>query len=76
MKDMVDYFRSAVLASGEAQLTDGQLLECFVSHRDEAAVAALVRRHANMVWSICWRILRDRHDTEDAFQATFLVLVR
>jgi RNA polymerase sigma factor (sigma-70 family) len=76
MRDLLDYLRRAVLASGETELTDGQLLECFVSHRDEAAVAALVRRHAQMVWSVCWRILRDHHDAEDAFQATFLVLVR
>jgi RNA polymerase sigma factor (sigma-70 family) len=76
MAEMIDYLRSAVLASGETQLTDGELLDCFVSHRDRAAVAALVRRHAQMVWSVCWRILRDHHDAEDAFQATFLVLVR
>jgi RNA polymerase sigma factor (sigma-70 family) len=76
MGNLIDYLRRAVLAGGEADLTDGQLLECFVSSRDEAAVAALVRRHGPMVWGVCRRVLHNHHDVEDAFQATFLVLVR
>jgi RNA polymerase sigma factor (sigma-70 family) len=76
MSKVIDHLRRAVRAGGEAGLTDGQLLECFVSRRDEAAVAALVRRHGPMVWGVCRRVLRNHHDAEDAFQATFLVLVR
>jgi len=59
-----------------AGLSEGQLLERFISRRDETAFEALVARHGPMVFGVCRRILRDPSDAEDAFQATFLVLVR
>lgn len=59
-----------------AGLTERQLLERFVDRRDESAFEALVRRHGPMVLGVCRRLLHDPHDVDDAFQATFLVLVR
>jgi RNA polymerase sigma factor (sigma-70 family) len=59
-----------------AGLTDRQLLEAFTARRDGEAFAALVRRHGPMVLGVCRRLLADVNDVDDAFQATFLVLVQ
>jgi RNA polymerase sigma factor (sigma-70 family) len=76
LSEVIEHLRRAVLLREGADLTDGQLLECFVSCQEPAALEALVRRHGPMVWGVCQRILCNHHDAEDAFQATFLVLVR
>ena len=57
-------------------LADGQLLERFANHHDEAAFEALVERHGPMVLRVCRGVLADLNDADDAFQATFLILVR
>jgi RNA polymerase sigma factor (sigma-70 family) len=63
-------------AAGVAGPSDAALLERFSRTRDEAAFELLVWRHGTLVHNVCRRVLRDPHAAEDAFQATFLVLVR
>ena len=75
INEVVNSVRRAALRQENAGLTDGQLLACFIEQRDQAAITALVQRHGPMVWGVCRRLL-NQHDAEDAFQATFLVLVR
>jgi RNA polymerase sigma factor (sigma-70 family) len=72
---LVTALRRIVSTRPAAESTDSHLLECYVASREEAAFAALVRRHGGMVWGVCRRVLSDANDADDAFQATFLVLV-
>jgi RNA polymerase sigma factor (sigma-70 family) len=62
--------------SCDVEWTDEELLDRFVSRRDAAAFEALVHRYGPMVLGVCRRLLQHLQDAEDAFQATFLVLVR
>ncbi len=73
------YVRMLFNAGTAGGLTDGQLLERFTAQGGEAAelaFATLVERHGPMVLRVCRSVLRDPHAAHDAFQATFLVLVR
>jgi RNA polymerase sigma factor (sigma-70 family) len=73
---VIQYLRGIVLRSDIAGMNDGQLLSRYIDGGDEDAFAALLKRHAPMVWGVCRRLLPNHQDAEDAFQATFLVLVR
>jgi len=57
-------------------LPDGDLLARFREHRDRAALEAIVRRHGPRVLAACRGVLRDQADAEDAFQATFVILLQ
>src|SRR5688572_5718584 len=72
---VLTHVRHAALASCGPDGTDAQPLARFITRRDEAAFAALVHRHGPMVLGVCRRVLGNRHDADDAFQATFLLLV-
>lgn len=56
--------------------SDAELLQEYVSSRDDAAFTEILRRHGPLVWRVCRHLLRHEFDAEDAFQATFLVLAR
>jgi polysaccharide biosynthesis/export protein len=76
MGSVIGHLRRTALLHDRNRLTDGQLLDRFLARREEAAFEALVQRHGPMVLGVCQRVLHNTHDAEDAFQATFLVLVR
>ena len=71
---IIRHLRRAALRQAGAGPDDAQLMERFLADRDESAFEALVRRHGSMVFGVCRRVLGRRHDAEDAFHATFLVL--
>ena len=74
---VVDLPRPVPAKDAELQkLSDEELLGRFFRAREEAAFGALLARHGPLVYGVCRRILRNASDAEDAFQATFLVLVR
>jgi RNA polymerase sigma factor (sigma-70 family) len=72
---LLQFIRALSRAAPVAENSDGRLLQRFVARRDETAFADLLYRHAPMVLGVCRRALGDSPDAEDAFQATFLVLL-
>jgi RNA polymerase sigma factor (sigma-70 family) len=76
MSRIIGHLRKAAVLQEGDRLTDAQLLESFLVGGEEVAFEALVRRHGPMILGVCRRVLQDRHDAEDAFQAAFLVFLR
>ena len=70
-QDLNRLFRCGIAAS-----EDGALVNRFLADGNETAFEALVARHGPMVLGVCRRLLVNPHDVDDAFQATFLILVR
>jgi RNA polymerase sigma factor (sigma-70 family) len=76
MNHVLRHLRRAALLTAAEGPSDTQLLDSYLTRRDEVAFETLLRRHGSMVLGVCRRVLRNLHDAEDAFQATFLVLSR
>lgn len=72
---VVKFIRGAAVGDS-ADVPDAELVRRFAAAGDEAAFRALVARYGPLVWGVCRRLVRDRHDAEDAFQATLLVFAR
>jgi RNA polymerase sigma factor (sigma-70 family) len=75
-KLVLRHIRELAAAKAAVDVSDNELLDRFIRGHEESAFEALVKRHGPMVLGVCQRILHHRHDAEDAWQATFLVLAR
>src|SRR5882672_7010390 len=75
-RPVLRYIRRMVEPKQAGRVSDEILLERFCTAGDGDAFASLVERHGPLVMGVCCRMLKDIHDAEDVFQATFLVLVR
>src|SRR3954469_18200432 len=72
----LDLIRAAAQLGDLRGRPDADLVQRFARDRDEDAFVALVGRHGAAVLGVCDRLLGNRQDAEDAFQATFLLLAR
>jgi RNA polymerase sigma factor (sigma-70 family) len=70
------FIRNIAAAESLSNLPDRELLQQFLSQRDEAAFRTLLGRYGPSILGLCRRLLHNEHDAEDVFQATFLILSR
>src|SRR5262245_20455829 len=73
---VLQWVRQFAVRSENTSATDEELLNRFLTAGDTTALELVIWRHERMVMGVCLRLLRDPHDAEDAFQATFLVMAR
>jgi RNA polymerase sigma factor (sigma-70 family) len=73
---LLQHLRRLALTAKVQEASDHELMESFVSAKNDAAFTGLLQRHGPMVLNLCRRVLRNEQDAEDAFQATFLVFAR
>src|SRR5947209_16904277 len=73
---LLRHLRRALETQGKTPPPDAQLLERWLEQKDESAFELLLWRHGPLVLGVCRRLLQTSHEIEDAFQATFLILVR
>jgi RNA polymerase sigma factor (sigma-70 family) len=76
LRSFIQHLQHVATGGTAGGLPDGDLLQRWVQLRDEASFELLVWRHGSLVVNVCRRVLRREQDVEDAFQATFLVLMR
>jgi RNA polymerase sigma factor (sigma-70 family) len=76
LSGFLDWLKRTLATEGLAAIPDHQLLERFLSTHDEMAFRAIISRHGPMVYRVCRRVLADEQETEDAFQAAFVILIR
>ncbi len=74
LRPVIGYLRHVAKPGDDAN--DRHLLDRFTTLGDQTAFATLVRRHSRLVLAACRKVLNDPADVEDAFQATFVVLLR
>ena len=74
--DFFDRLTSGVIAETLVGNTDQQLVEYALAESEDTPFQAILHRHGPMVYRVCWRVLQHPQDTEDAFQATFLILAQ
>jgi len=76
LQTLVQQLGRAAARNGLSRLADAELLRRFKTDRDPLAFEAIIWRHGMMVLGVCRRVLGQRGDAEDTFQATFLALIR